>query len=64
MALTLEEAVRELQREYKRKWQANNPEKVKAYRRRYWEKKARALIEQNGKEAQINACADDKKSDQ
>lgn len=31
---------REARRAYKRNWQRNNPDKVKEYQKRYWEKKA------------------------
>ena len=37
---TMSEAAREARNAYKRKWAKDNPEKVKAYTRRYWEKKA------------------------
>lgn len=30
----------EARREYRRKWQRENPDKVKSYHVRYWEKKA------------------------
>lgn len=33
-------AAREARRAYKRKWQRENPDKVKEYQRRYWEKQA------------------------
>lgn len=36
----MSEAAREARNAYKRKWAKDNPEKVKAYTRRYWEKKA------------------------
>ena len=35
----------ERDRENKRKWRKNNPEKVKAAQARYWEKKAIAALE-------------------
>lgn len=38
---TIEEEARAEERAYKREWQRRNPEKVKEYHRRYWEKKAR-----------------------
>lgn len=33
-------AARETRREYHRKWQRENPDRVKEYQRRYWEKQA------------------------
>ncbi len=42
-AETLAEAAKEAERAYHREWRKNNPEKVKANRKRYWEKKAAAL---------------------
>lgn len=35
--------------EYRRKWAANNKEKIKEYQRRYWEKKAANLNNPGGK---------------
>lgn len=32
---------REARRDYKRKWQRDNKDKVKEYQRRYWERKAK-----------------------
>lgn len=37
----MNEAAKAARRAYKRKWQQENPEKVKKYQTRYWEKKAR-----------------------
>ena len=34
-------AKREARRQYQRNWRKNNPDKVKAQRDRYWEKKGR-----------------------
>ena len=34
-------AAKELQREYLRSWRKRNPDKVKAYNRSYWERKAK-----------------------
>ena len=36
------EARRIYRREYQRKWNRNNPDKVKMYQARYWERKAKA----------------------
>ena len=36
----MSEAAREARNAYKRKWAKENPDKVKAATRRYWEKKA------------------------
>lgn len=40
------EEARKQQREYLRRWRAANPDKVKAARLRYWEKRARAAEDQ------------------
>lgn len=40
------EAAKEARRQYARKWAKKNPEKIKAAKTRYWEKKARAANEQ------------------
>ena len=36
----MSDAAREARNAYKRKWAKNNPDKVKAANRRYWERKA------------------------
>lgn len=36
----MSEAAREARNAYKRKWAKDNPDKVKAANRRYWERKA------------------------
>jgi len=41
----LTEEARRLQREYLRRWRAANPDKVKAARLRYWEKRAAKAAE-------------------
>lgn len=43
---TITEIAREAQRKYQREWRAKNKDKVAAINRRYWEKKAAAIIEQ------------------
>lgn len=40
---SLEERAKQAQREYARKWRANNPDKVKAAQARYWQRKAAEL---------------------
>lgn len=40
---------KQIQREYIRKWRANNPDKQREYNRRYWEKKAKEAQRQNEK---------------
>ena len=40
-----QELIKQAQREYKRKWRENNPEKVKQHNRTFWLKKAVALKE-------------------
>lgn len=37
-------AKREARRQYQREWRRNNPDKVKAQRNRYWEKKGREFL--------------------
>lgn len=39
----LSKQAKEAERAYHREWRKNNPEKVKANRKRYWEKKAAAM---------------------
>lgn len=41
----LSNKAKELQREYYRKWRANNKEKLKEINQRYWLKKAQNYIE-------------------
>ena len=36
----MSEAAKEAKREYERRWRKENPDKVKAIRSRYWEKRA------------------------
>lgn len=36
----MNEAAREARRLYKKEWRKNNPDKVREYNKRYWEKKA------------------------
>ena len=51
MAKMSDEAV-QARREYARKWREANPDKVKAAQKRYWEKKAKELQqEENVKKA-------------
>jgi len=45
---TMSEAAREARNAYKRKWAKENPDKVKAANRRYWERKAQALTAEEG----------------
>ncbi len=40
--LTMTEQAKEQRRMYKRAWAKRNPEKIKEYHRRFWEKKAAA----------------------
>lgn len=44
---------REARREYKRRWNAANKDKVKAAQQRYWERKAAQNKEQNADEPGI-----------
>ncbi|XKE59948.1 phosphatase (plasmid) [Sutcliffiella horikoshii] len=36
--------MRKARRDYQREWRKNNPDKVKAYQKRFWEKKAKEKI--------------------
>ena len=48
---TLSDKARELHNAYQRKWRRKNPEKLKEYNMRYWEKKAAQLTpEQQARE--------------
>ena len=38
--MPLSEAAKQARRDYKRKWNAENKDKVKQYQRTYWERKA------------------------
>lgn len=42
---TMSAAAIQARREYKRKWNAANPEKVKAAQKRYWERQAAKMAE-------------------
>lgn len=50
----IQDLAREAQREYQREWRAKNPDKVRAKNQRYWERKARKLLEasEEGREQQ------------
>lgn len=54
---SMSEAARAAERAYKKEWRAKNPEKVKAARARFWEKRATEL--QKEQEAKANANAHD-----
>lgn len=49
-AALAEMAKREARREYQRTWRRNNPDKVKAQRDRYWEKKGQEYLASLAKE--------------
>ena len=62
----MNEAAKEARRAYKRQWQRDNPDKVKKYIERYWEKKAREAAEAAeaaGNDPQQGAKADAPGSD-
>lgn len=42
---TMSEKAIQARREYKRKWNAAHPEKVRAYQEKYWENRARLAME-------------------
>ena len=46
----MNEQAKEARRAYKRKWAQDNPDKVKAQRDRYWEKKGREFLASLAKE--------------
>lgn len=43
---TIELKTQELKREYQKKWRSKNKNKVKEYNKRYWEKKAKKLLDE------------------
>jgi hypothetical protein len=47
----LAEKATEKRREYKRRWNANNRDKVKEHTRRYWERK---VLNENSREVQCD----------
>lgn len=48
----LDQAAREARNAYDREWRRNNREKVKLYRKAYWERKAQTMLsEQKSKDA-------------
>ena len=57
MNKTFNEIVREEQREYFRKWRGANPDKVKQYSKKYWEKRAALRL----KEQEANGKTDDQR---
>lgn len=48
----MDQAAIEARRKYHREWQRKNAEKVKAYKERYWEKKAAAAAAADQEEHQ------------
>lgn len=44
----MDERALEARRAYKREWQRNNPDKVRAQQERYWKKKAAAREREQG----------------
>lgn len=45
---TMSEAARAARNAYKRRWAKENPDKVREYTRRYWEKRARGTASEEG----------------
>lgn len=41
---SLSEEAKEAQREYKKRWRAKNPDKVRESNRKYWERKAQKQV--------------------
>ncbi len=48
--MTLEEKIRKAKNAYLREWRRKNPEKAKAIRERYWEKKVAEMEAQESAE--------------
>ena len=48
----IQRIAKEVRAEYAREWRAKNPEKTRAYNRRYWERKAKAKAEAAARAAQ------------
>jgi len=44
---TAKELKKEYQREYMKEWRKANKDKLKTYQDRYWEKKAREMLDNN-----------------
>lgn len=44
---SLEELAREERKKYFKEWRANNKDKVKKHNATYWEKKAKARLQEN-----------------
>lgn len=52
MCNAVDVAAKEAKREYERQWRKNNPDKVRAKNRRYWEKKGREILQKATREGQ------------
>lgn len=48
-----EDQARAVQRQYLREWRRKNPDKVKAYNRRYWERRAEKTAVEKGGEVSV-----------
>lgn len=46
------EEAKEARRKYRREWQRNNPEKVREYQEKYWNKRAAAAATAEAQEKQ------------
>lgn len=44
--MAMSEAARKAKTEYMRQWRKNNPDKVKAHRESYWERKGAEMLKQ------------------
>ena len=53
----MNEAAKAARRAYKRKWQRENPDKVKRYQENYWSKKAQEAAQENDNDAEQPAEA-------
>ena len=53
--VSIEEEARSMQREYLREYRRQHPEKVKAWNKAYWEKKAAARLQADGNRITENA---------
>jgi len=47
--VNLSKEARQALREYKRKWRAENKDRIKKYNERYWERRAARMLAENGK---------------
>ena len=51
--MTKEQAIKKLKKEYHKKWRDANKDKIKAYKQRYWEKKAEELLKAEEQQSEV-----------